>query len=314
MSNSPLTTLPQGYRGQPPEQPLQRLGPYQIESVLGQGAAAMVYRARRPDGSIVALKVLHRAAGADAKIRDAFQHEAKILLKLNHPGIVRALDAGQMDGHYYMTLALIGGQTVDALLLRQKKLGEVPTIDIGMQVANTLDYLHGQRIVHRDIKPGNILLNERSRALLFDFGAAIDLNSEEPIAGQVYGTPAFLAPEQARGDATIDGRADIYALGGTLYRMIAGRKPFYGTRGELLEAHLTAAPPRPSQFAYVSPALETVILKALAKAPVDRFQSGAEFAAALDATRIATEPEPSPSQELPQRLLHWLRSAITPGE
>ncbi len=314
MSNSPLTTLPQGYRGQPPEQPLQRLGPYQIESVLGQGAAAMVYRARRPDGSIVALKVLHRAAGADAKIRDAFQHEAKILLKLNHPGIVRALDAGQMDGHYYMTLALIGGQTVDALLLRQKKLGEVPTIDIGMQVANTLDYLHGQRIVHRDIKPGNILLNERSRALLFDFGAAIDLNSEEPIAGQVYGTPAFLAPEQARGDATIDGRADIYALGGTLYRMIAGRKPFYGTRGELLEAHLTAAPPRPSQFAYVSPALETVILKALAKAPVDRFQSGAEFAAALDATRNATEPEPSPSQELPQRLLHWLRSAIAPGE
>ena len=314
MSNSPLTTLPQGYRGQPPEQPLQRLGPYQIESVLGQGAAAMVYRARRPDGSIVALKVLHRAAGADAKIRDAFQHEAKILLKLNLPGIVRALDAGQMDGHYYMTLALIGGQTVDALLLRQKKLGEVPTIDIGMQVANTLDYLHGQRIVHRDIKPGNILLNERSRALLFDFGAAIDLNSEEPIAGQVYGTPAFLAPEQARGDATIDGRADIYALGGTLYRMISVRKPFYGTRGELLEAHLTAAPPRPSQFAYVSPALETVILKALAKAPVDRFQSGAEFAAALDATRNATEPEPSPSQELPQRLLHWLRSAITPGE
>jgi len=314
MSNSPLTTLPQGYRGQPPEQPLQRLGPYQIESVLGQGAAAMVYRARRPDGSIVALKVLHRAAGADAKIRDAFQHEAKILLKLNHPGIVRAMDAGQMDGHYYMTLALIGGQTVDALLTRQKKLGEVPTIDIGMQVANTLDYLHGQRIVHRDIKPGNILLNERSRALLFDFGAAIDLNSEAPIAGQIYGTPAFLAPEQARGDATIDGRADIYALGGTLYRMVAGRKPFYGTRGELLEAHLTAAPPRPSQFAYVSPALESVILKALAKAPADRFQTGAEFAAALDATRNATEPDPPHSQELPQRLLHWLRSAITPGE
>ena len=314
MSNSPLTTLPQGYRGQPPEQPLQRLGPYQIESVLGQGAAAIVYRARRPDGSIVALKVLHRAAGADAKIRDAFQHEAKILLKLNHPGIVRALDAGQMDGHYYMTLALIGGQTVNALLLRQKKLGEVPTIDIGMQVANTLDYLHGQRIVHRDIKPGNILLNERSRALLFDFGAAIDLNSEEPIAGQVYGTPAFLAPEQARGDATIDGRADIYALGGTLYRMIAGRKPFYGTRGELLEAHLTAAPPRPSQFAYVSPALETVILKALAKAPAGSLSKRRRVRGGAGRDPHATEPEPSPSQELPQRLLHWLRSAIAPGE
>lgn len=313
MSNSPLTTLPQGYRGQPPEQPLQRLGPYQIEGTLGQGAAATVYRARRPDGATVALKVLHRAAGADAKIREAFQHEAKILLKLNHPGIVRALDAGQMDGHYYMTLALIGGQTVDALLTRQKKLGEVPTIDIGMQVANTLDYLHSQRIVHRDIKPGNILLNERSRALLFDFGAAIDLNVEQPTPGQIYGTPAFLAPEQARGDADIDGRADIYALGGTLYRMVAGRKPFYGTRGELLEAHLSSTPPRPSQFAYVSPALEAAILKALSKSPDDRHQTGSEFAAALDAARNPDPPAPA-SQELPQRLLHWLRSAIVPGE
>lgn len=313
MSNSPLTTLPQGYRGQPPEQPLQRLGPYQIEGALGQGAAATVYRARRPDGATVALKVLHRAAGADAKVREAFQHEARILLKLNHPGIVRALEAGQMEGHYYMTLALVSGQTVEALLVREKKLGEIPTIDIGVEIAGTLDYLHSQRIVHRDIKPGNILLNERRRALLFDFGAAIDLNIEQPVPGQVYGTPAFLAPEQARGDTAIDGRADIYALGGTLYRMIAGRKPFYGTRGELLEAHLHSTPPRPSQFAYVSPGLESAILKALAKSPNDRHQTGSEFAAALEAARNPGG-SPSSNQELPQRLLHWLRNAIIPGE
>jgi len=313
MSQSPLTTLPQGYRGQPPEQPLQRLGPYQIDRVLGQGAAAMVYQARRADGAVVALKVLHRAAGSDAHVRTAFQREAKILLKLNHPGIVRALDAGVIEGHYFMTLTLVEGETVEALLNRQKKLGETPTIDIGIQVANALDYLHRQQIVHRDIKPGNILLNQRSRAILFDFGAAIDLSVEQPVPGQVYGTPAFLAPEQARGDVAIDGRADIYALGVSLYRMVATRKPFYGTRSELLEAHIKTPPPRPSQFAYVSPALEAVILKAIAKSPDDRYQSGAELAAALERARSAVN-ERDPAPVGPQRLLHWLRSAITPGE
>lgn len=250
----------------------------------------------------------------DAQVRDAFQREAKIMLKLNHPGIVRALEAGQIEGNYYVALALVTGETVEALLTRQKKLGEVPAIDIGIQVATTLDYLHRQQIVHRDIKPGNLLLNERRRAILFDFGAAIDLSVDRPAPGQVFGTPAFLAPEQARGDVEIDGRADLYALGVTIFRMVAGRKPFYGTRGELLEAHLQQPPPRPSHFTYVSPALEAVILQALAKAPAARFQSGAEMAQALEAARTASEQAPASGQELPQRLLHWLRSAITPGE
>lgn len=314
MSNSPFTTLPQGYRGQPPERPLQQLGPYRVEGVLGQGAAATVYRSRRPDGSVVALKVLHRAAGSNVRVREAFQREAKIMLKLNHPGIVRAFDAGQIDGSFFVALALVNGETVEALLSRQKKLGETPAIDLGIQVANTLDYLHRQRVVHRDVKPGNILLNERSRAILFDFGAAIDLGVEQPSPGEVYGTPAFLAPEQARGDAMIDGRADLYALGVTLYRMVAGRKPFYGARSELLEAHLLTPPPRPSEFAYVSPALEKVILTALAKDPDNRYPTGAAMATALEEARNSSEGAAPASQELPQRLLHWLRSAIAPGE
>ncbi len=281
---------------------------------MGQGAAATVYRARRPDGSLVALKVLHRAAGNNVRVREAFQREAKIMLKLNHPGIVRAFDAGQIDGHFFVALALVSGETVEALLTRQKKLGEAPATDLCIQIANALDYLHRQRIVHRDVKPGNILLNERSRAILFDFGAAIDLNVEQPAPGEVYGTPAFLAPEQARGDVVNDGRADHYAMGVTLYRMVAGRKPFYGSRSELLEAHLLTPPPRPSEFAYVSPALETVILTALAKHPDDRYPTGAAIAAALEEARRSGVTSAPASQELPQRLLHWLRSAITPGE
>lgn len=314
MSDHPLTTLPQGYRGQPPEQPLRQLGPYQIEKTLGQGAAATVYQARRADGASVALKVLHRAAGNDAALREAFQREARILLKLNHPGIVRALEAGQIDGHFYMALTLVNGETLEALLTRQKKLGEAPTIDIGVQVANALDYLHRRQIVHRDVKPGNILLDERSRAVLFDFGAAIDLSVEQPKPGEVYGTPAFLAPEQARGDAIIDGRADIYALGVTLYRMVTGRKPFYGTRSEVLHAHLYTPPPRPSQFTYISPALENVILIALAKNPADRFQTGAEMASALLEARNQADEASAGNREISQRFLHWLRNAIAPGE
>ncbi|MFN3332617.1 MAG: hypothetical protein ACK47M_08915, partial [Caldilinea sp.] len=115
-------------------------------------------------------------------------------------------------------------------------------------------------------------------------------------------------------DVTIDGRADIYSLGVTLYRMVAGRKPFYGSRSELLEAHLRTPPPRPSQFAYVSPALETVILTALAKNPDDRYQTGAAMATALEEARRSYEQTAPANQELPQRLLHWLRSAITPSE
>lgn len=314
MSDHPLTTLPQGYRRQPPEQPLRQLGPYHIEKTLGQGAAAIVYQARHSDGTRVALKVLHRAAGADAALREAFEREARILLKLNHPGIVRALDAGQIDGHYYMVLTLVNGETLEALLARQKKLGEAPAIDIGVQVTTALDYLHRRQIVHRDVKPGNILLDERSRAILFDFGAAIDLSVEQPKPGEVYGTPAFLAPEQARGDAVIDGRADLYALGVTLYRMVTGRKPFYGTRSELLEAHLFTVPPRPSRFTYVSPALENVILIALAKNPADRYQTGAEMAAALLEARKQADGISTGNREISQRFLQWLRSTITPGE
>ncbi|MBW7883438.1 MAG: serine/threonine protein kinase [Caldilineaceae bacterium] len=295
----------------PQEPPLRRLGTYEIEGVLGQGAAATVYRARRTDGVAVAFKVLHRAAGANAKIRDAFQHEARILLKLNHPNVLRAHDAGLIDGYFYMALTLVEGQTVEELLTHTKKLGETPAIDIAIQMTSALAYLHELGIVHRDIKPANILLNTRKRAILFDFGAAIDLRVEQPVPGEVYGTPAFLAPEQARGDAQIDGRADLYALGVTLYRMVAGRKPFYGSRGEVLEAHLLTPPPPPSDFAYVSPALEAVILKAMAKEPDARFQNAADMAAALEAARLAPA---TPQPELPKRILDWLRNAISPGE
>ena len=299
-----MTTLPQRYATQPQFKPLRQLGPYQLDAVLGIGATAAVYRARSSDGQLIALKVLHQEAMGNAPVRLAFQREAKLLLKLRHPAIITALESGQFDGHFYLAMALVEGPTLEEFLTQNKKVGEQVTIDIGIQIAGALNYLHDQKIVHRDIKPANILLQNRRRAILFDFGAALDLNTERAAPGEVFGTPAFLSPEQARGDTAIDGRADIYALGVTLYRMVAGRKPFYGSRLEVLEAQILTPPPRPSEFGFVSPALESVILKALAKERAARFQTGAEMAAALDSARHA-EPPP----ESPRRLLSWLRGA-----
>lgn len=288
-----------------------RLGPYQIESVLGQGAAAVVYKATRQGGAPVALKVLTQAAAAAPKLRLAFQREARIMLRLNHPRIVRGIDAGQLDGRFYIAMTYLEGETLEALLTRASKLGETPAIDISRQIAEALDHIHTLNIVHRDVKPANIFLDRQGRAFLFDFGTALDLDHDQPIPGEVYGTPAFLSPEQARGDAHIDGRADLYSLGVVLYRMTTGRKPFYGSRSEVLEAHQFQPPPRPSEFVYLSNELEELILKAIAKEPELRFQSGAEMAAALDKARLAPPPA---RVELPQRILHWLRSAVGVSE
>lgn len=302
-----MTTLPQRYAAQPQFKPLRQLGPYQLDAVLGLGATAAVYRARRADGQIIALKVLHQEAMNVAAVRQAFQREAKLLLRLRHPGVITALESGQFDGRFYLVLALVEGPTLEEFLAQNKKVGEQVAIDVGIQVALALNYLHGQDVVHRDVKPANILLENRRRAILFDFGAALDRSVEKAVPGEVYGTPAFLSPEQARGDAAIDGRADIYALGVTLYRMVAGRKPFYGSRLEVLEAQIMTPPPHPSEFGYVSPALEAAILKALAKDPGGRFQTGAELAAALEAAHGDEQPDQR------RRLFGWLRGPNSRG-
>lgn len=302
-----MTYTANGYDGAPILNPLQHFGLYQIERVLGAGAVAVVYSATTPDGRQVALKVLNPYAAGQPKIRQLFRHEYQLASRLRHPGVVQVFDAGEIDSHPFMAMTLVQGTTLEEYLAANPILGETASIDIARQVALTLDYIHQQGILHRDIKPGNILVSRDGRALLFDFGAALNLNAP-PLPGidGIYGTPAFLAPEQIRNSAEIDGRADLYSLGVVLYRMVAGRKPFYGSRSEVLEAHLHQPPPPPSEFAYVSPELEAVILKGLAKDPADRYQTGQELATALEQVKLEPPPERVP---LGQRILGWLRGA-----
>lgn len=269
-----------------------RFGPYEIESILGQGAVAVVYAAKDRTGKSLVLKVLTRPAAAQAPVRLGFQREYRTLSKLRHRNIVQVFSTGEVDGYFYIAMERITGETMDGFLLRSKKLGESAAIGIARQVAGALDYLHGRGFVHRDIKPGNLLLARDGRIVLFDFGTVLEMENPDPEQTMgVYGTPAFLAPEQIRDDTTIDGRADLYALGVLLFLMVTGRKPFYGGRNEVLEAHLKTPPPRPSEFAHVSPDLERVILKSLAKDPAARYQTGAEFIAALDDAELTPEPD-----------------------
>lgn len=305
-------------REQEPNQstPVNQVGDYLVESVLGEGAVAMVYRAHRIDGesapaaddrpATVALKILKPAATSQPHVLACFQFEARVLSRLSHPGILRVYDAGVDNDRMYTAMELVDGVPFDKYLLAQKRLPEQLAVNLAAQLAEALGYLHDHGYVHRDIKPANLMLSREGRIMLFDFGTVIRIRDGAPYEIGLYGTPAFLAPEQIEEGRKIDGRADLYAMGMILYLMATGRRPFYGSRNEVLDAHVHATPSPPSEFARISSELETVILKSIAKDPGDRFQTGAEFAAALRA--VTLEPEPA-KKSLGARLRGWLRSS-----
>src|SRR5262245_12738781 len=204
----------------------QQLGPYRIEEILGRGGMAVFYRAGGAEGQAVALKVLFPPPEAEAELRQRFEREARTAARLRHPGIVPVLEAGQAEGCAYLAMPFIEGQTLAAHLAQQlpQGLDEATAADIAWQIADALDYAHRQGVVHRDVKPSNILLTPEGRAVLTDFGVAQALDDPSLTrTGLTVGTPAYMAPEQVEGEGTVDGRADLYALGIVLYQMVTGR-------------------------------------------------------------------------------------------
>src|SRR5436190_19356257 len=260
-------------------------GRYRIEREQGAGGMATVYLAHdlRHDRD-VAIKVLHPDLGA-ALGGERFLSEIRTTARLQHPHILPLLDSGDADGLLYYVMPLVTGETLRHRLERENQLPIDDAITIAREVADALGYAHGLGVIHRDVKPENILLQD-GHALVADFGIALAVQhaggARMTQTGLSLGTPQYMSPEQAMGERTVDGRSDIYALGTVTYEMLAGEPPFTGSSVQAIVAKvLSAEPERPTLVRKtIPPNVERAMLTALAKLPADRFESAADFASA----------------------------------
>lgn len=276
----------------------RRLGSYELIRRLGEGGMAHVYLARDVRlGREVAVKVLDQRLAERPGFRERFQREARVAAALDHPHIVPLYDFGESGYESYLVMPYIsGGSLQDVLKRAPLSVSEVVTY--GSQMADALDYAHRRSVVHRDVKPANMLIHADGRLLLSDFGLAkIISQSSRPATPQRHpdaGTPEYMAPEQIEGRT--DERSDIYALGVVLYLLLTGHLPFTGaTANMVMEGHLYRLPEQPRNLnPSITPAMQVVILRALAKHSEDRYQKAKDLGDALLSALIAGEAEPIP--------------------
>jgi eukaryotic-like serine/threonine-protein kinase len=261
-------------------------GRYRIIAEIGRGGMATVYRARdlRYDND-VAFKLLRRELGETVTAR-RFAREIRIASALEHPNILPVLDSGDLQGLPFYVMPLVEGPTLERHLLRERRLEIGLAVRLAGEVASALSYAHAQGVVHRDVKPSNILLSG-SHAMVVDFGIArhLDIAASERLtdSGIALGTAYYMSPEQGRGDL-VDGRCDVYSLGCVLYEMLGGTPPFRGSSPQAVIAqHATERVPSLRALRAEIPAsLEAAVMKALAKWPDDRFRDPGELKAAID--------------------------------
>ncbi|MGE5759195.1 MAG: protein kinase domain-containing protein [Gemmatimonadota bacterium] len=258
-------------------------GRYAIERELGQGGMALVFLARdlRHERK-VALKVLRPEISAEIGA-ERFLREIKMAAGLTHPHILPVYDSGEADGLLFYVMPNMEGRSLRERLDRQRQLPLDEALRITREVAAALDYAHRHQVVHRDVKPENILLHEGA-AMVADFGIGKALSGNGSITqtGMALGTPAYMSPEQAGGESDIDGRSDLYSLGCVLYEMLSGEPPFTGPTAQAVIAKRFVAPiPKVRATRDVPEVVDDAITRALARTPVDRFPTAAEFAEAL---------------------------------
>lgn len=265
-------------------------GRYRLLRQIGQGGMARVFVAEDEDlHREVAIKVLADRYAGDDQFLERFTREARAAAGLNHPNIVQVYDRGQADGQPYIAMELVDGETLKDLIVREAPLAPRRAIDLALQILAALRFAHRKDVVHRDVKPQNILVLPDGRAKVADFGiaraGAVDGMTE---AGSVVGTAQYLAPEQARG-LPVGPPADLYAVGVVLYEMLTGRVPFTAdTSVAVAVKHVQEPPPRPRALVpSIPPELEAVVLKALQKDPEDRYATADEFGLELDRVRRA---------------------------
>ncbi len=288
-------------------------GRYQIEALLGQGGMSAVYKATDPNlRRVVAVKIIHSHLSGDQEFVRRFEEEAAAVAQLRHPNIIQVHDFSHDGPTYFIVFEFVPGESLQEWLKRLNESGRQmdykEAANIAADVADALHYAHDQGLVHRDVKPANVIINVRSQPILMDFGIAkIVGGTQHTATGAVLGTARYMSPEQIKGEG-VDARSDIYSLGVMLFEMVSGRPPFEAESAmTLMMMHMQDPVPNVGELRPEVPtALANVITKALSKDPTNRFRTAAEFASALrrldevPAAPILGQPKREPQFTSPQ--------------
>src|SRR6202044_3053834 len=262
-------------------------GRYELQSQVARGGTAQVYLARDIIlGRPVALKVLFPELSTDSAFVERFRREAQAAASISHPNIVPVYDWGESDDTYFIVMEYVDGKPLSSIIHTQAPVNPGSAAQVAADIAKALTYAHRHGVVHRDVKPGNVLITADGQVKVTDFGIARAIgNIDEQITqtGLVMGTATYFSPEQAQG-LDVDGRSDIYALGVVLYEMLTGRPPFSGeTPVSIAYQHVKETPPTPRSFnPAISASLEAVVLQAMAKLPAERYTTAEDLRADLD--------------------------------
>jgi beta-lactam-binding protein with PASTA domain len=270
-------------------------GRYEVLSRIGTGGMADVYLARdQLLGRQVAVKLLHHRFAEDQEFVERFRREASSAAGLSHPNVVAIFDRGEWDGTYYIAMEYLPGRSLKTVVRELAPLEPVGAIDIVLQILLAARFAHRRGVIHRDLKPHNVILDEEGRAKVTDFGIARAGASDMTLTGSIMGTAQYLSPEQAQGHA-VSASSDLYAVGIVLYELLTGAVPFDGeTAVTIALKQVSAAPPPPSALNHaVTPALDAVVARALAKDPTERFADADEFIEALEHVRQTLTGEPA---------------------
>ena len=247
------------------------IGGYRIIEKVGAGTMATVFKAKQLSlDRVVAMKVLNPELSAKPDYVERFEREARSVARLNHPNVISGIDRGIQDDIHYFVMEFASGTTVGRLLSRGGSMDESRVANIATQIARALEHAHEAGLVHRDVKPDNIMLTKDGIAKLVDLG----LVKDKAETGKSVGTPNYISPEQAKGTADVDIRADLYSFGATLYHMLSGHPPFSGNAKVVMVKHLSEEViPLRQIDEDISEEMERIILKLMAKDPMDRYQS-----------------------------------------